>query len=80
STQGEPMKYHEYESEGYIRRYVQILALIKATLLIEGRNTAIIEDAKPILEMLWFAEDKEITIEKLRKVPDFKEEWLEFLN
>lgn len=79
-TQGKPMTYHEYESEGYIRRYNQILALIKATLLIEGRDTATIEDAKLFLEMLWFAEDKDTTIQKLRLIPDFKEEWLEFLN
>jgi hypothetical protein len=79
-TQFEQMKYHEYESEGYIRRYNQILALIKAKLLIEGKDTATIEDAKPFLKMLWFAEDKDISIQKLRKIPDFKEEWLEFLN
>ncbi|MFW9875059.1 MAG: hypothetical protein ACFFG0_18295 [Candidatus Thorarchaeota archaeon] len=79
-TQGEPMTYHEYESEGYIRRFNQILTLIKAKLLIEGRNTAIIEDAKHFLEMLWFAEDKETIIEKLRNIPDFKEEWREFLD
>ena len=78
--QGEPLEYHDYEPEGYIRRYNQIIALIKATLLIEGREIATIEDAKNFLEMLWFAEDKETTIQKLRIIPDFEEEWLEFLN
>ncbi|MFW9973001.1 MAG: hypothetical protein ACFFDF_22640, partial [Candidatus Odinarchaeota archaeon] len=78
--QGESLKYHDYESEGYIRRFNQIVTLIKANLLIEGRNTATIEDAKFFLKMLWFAEDKETTIKKLRLIPDFKEEWLEFLN
>ncbi|MHA1986961.1 MAG: hypothetical protein ACW98D_10010 [Promethearchaeota archaeon] len=78
--QGEQLKYHEYESEGYIRRYNQILTLIKANLFIEGRDTATIEDAKQFLEMLWFAEDNEVTIQKLRKIPDFKEQWLEFVS
>jgi hypothetical protein len=78
--QGEPLEYHEYESEGYIRRYNQMMVLIKAKLCIEGRKTATIDDAKYFLEMLWFAEDKEMSIEKLRKIPDFKEEWLEFIN
>ena len=57
-----------------------MIALIKAKLCIEGRKTATIEDAKYFLEMLWFAEDKETIIQKLRKIPDFKEEWLEYLN
>ena len=73
-------EFQGYEPEGYIRRYNQMIALIKAKLYIEGRKTATIEDAKYFLEMLWFAEDKETTIQKLRKIPDFKEEWLEFLN
>lgn len=78
--QGEKLKYHDYESEGYMRRYNQIIVLIKALLLIEGRMTATIEDAKYFLKMLWFAEDKDTTIQKIRLIPDFKEEWLEFLN
>lgn len=76
----EPLKYNEYEHEGYIRRYNQIKALINAKLSIEGRKTATIEDAKYFLEMLWFAKDKDTTIMKLRKIPNFKEEWLEYLD
>ncbi len=74
------LKYQGYEPEGYIRRYNQMIALIKAKLCIEERKTATIEDAKYFLEMLWFAEDKETIIQKLRKISDFKEEWLEYLN
>ncbi|MHA2325896.1 MAG: hypothetical protein ACXACB_10880, partial [Promethearchaeota archaeon] len=76
----QPLKYYEYEPEGYIRRFNQIKALVKAKLSIEGRKIATIEDAKYFLGMLWFAEDKDTTIQKLRKIPDFKEEWLEFVN
>ncbi|MEJ2249977.1 MAG: hypothetical protein P8Y97_09995 [Candidatus Lokiarchaeota archaeon] len=63
---GESLRYHQFESEGYIRRFNQIEVLIKAKLFIEGRINATIEDAKYFLDMLWFAEDKELTLQKLQ--------------
>ena len=73
-------KYHNYQTEGIIRRFNQIEMLIKAKVHIEGRIKATIEDAIFYLRTLWIDQDKKTILKKLRFIPEFQEDWVELLS
>lgn len=73
-------EYHNYETEGIIRRFNQIEMRIKAKAHIEGRIEATIEDAMFFLRTLWIDQDKKTILKKLRLIPEFQEDWIEFLS
>jgi len=54
--------------------------LIKAKAHIKGRTEAIMEDAMFFLRTLWIDQDKKIILEKLRLIPDYQEDWIEFFS
>ena len=72
-------KYHNWESEGIIRRYNQVESLIKARCIVSGVHVPTVEDAKYWLDMLWFGEKRTVILDKLRMTPLDPEEFEEFL-
>lgn len=71
--------YHEWESEGMLRRFGQVEALVKARCCVEGRTDANLEDAKYFLDMLWFGDSKAQIRKKLALAFEDEEDYAEFL-
>lgn len=71
-------EYHNWESEGIIRRYNQVESLIKARCIVSGIHEPTIEDAKYWLKMLWFGESNIEVLDKLRMTRLDPDEYEEF--
>lgn len=71
--------YHDWESEGIIRRYNQVETLIKARCLVSGNYKPTVQDAKYWLSMLWFGDTMAEVKLKLEATNMNPEDYLEFI-